>query len=67
MRNSEGDFNKVQMLSGDQGLNKGILNGKEEDMRTLKCNKTKKIALELKCYETAGEYEKGLGRHHYIE
>jgi len=27
--NSEGDFDKVQMSSGDRRLNEGILNGKE--------------------------------------
>lgn len=29
MRNSEGDFNKVQMSSGRQGLNGDTLNGKD--------------------------------------
>ena len=54
MRNSEGDFNKVQMLSGGRGLNEGIPNG----MKSTK--KKNKIERELKCYESAVEDKKGL-------
>ena len=39
MRNPEGDFNKVQMSSGGQGLNEGVLNSKEQDKSALKSPK----------------------------
>ncbi|GAB0195333.1 hypothetical protein GRJ2_001998600 [Grus japonensis] len=34
MWNSEGGFNKVHMLSGDRGLNEGILNSEQQDERS---------------------------------